>query len=209
MQTTFNLLPFSAYFIYNNAMYRKMSFDHASDLTVATVANDFKANDFKSVATLLKYPDSTYVNDYRSVGTISKDAIVEMCSDCVVHDYNYDDGVTFDYVHLDEEGLVHNDNGPAVYRNNFETMTYYKHGVMHREDGPAHIVTYFGIDEIGEEVVPRMQYWVNGVPCVPQEYKVELHKHRVQEYEISLHNYREVKREQVKAEYVASLMSMK
>jgi hypothetical protein len=54
----------------------------------------------------------------------------------------------------DNEGRLHSDDGPAVTHDD-GSCVYYKHGVIHRADGPA-VRLVFADGSIEE------QYWFNG-----------------------------------------------
>lgn len=90
-----------------------------------------------------------------------------------------------DIAYRDKDGKYHRIYGPAYVSRNYKIEEWYKHGVRHREDGPAidHKGNQFWIKDgflhrlDGPAVVmlngPK-QYWINGSKLPPKEYKKEI-----------------------------------
>lgn len=66
--------------------------------------------------------------------------------------FEINNGVT---TYRDNEGRIHNDDGPAVVYNLTDIKHYYQHGVLHRLDGPA----------IEHNDPAKCTYAVNGFIC--------------------------------------------
>jgi hypothetical protein len=56
--------------------------------------------------------------------------------------------------HFDKDGLLHNENGPAVDLGNVKR--WYIRGKLHNDNGPAVIETF--------DCGATKQWWINGIP---------------------------------------------
>jgi hypothetical protein len=65
-------------------------------------------------------------------------------------------------IHLDDDGLIHREDGPAVEYDNGD-KSWMVHGERHRLDGPA--VVFHHSPE-------RNQYWINGQMYTEGEFKL-------------------------------------
>jgi hypothetical protein len=61
----------------------------------------------------------------------------------------------------DKKGDLHRLNGPAVIFNDGDTL-WYRHGQMHRDDGPARIWVKYGIEE----------WYKDGKPYKPSAHEI-------------------------------------
>lgn len=94
-------------------------------------------------------------------------------------------GASKDIAYRDKDGKYHKTTGPAYISRNYGVQEWYKHGVRHREDGPAidHKGNQYWLKDgklhrlDGPAVVtfhgPK-EYWINGAKLPPKEYKKEI-----------------------------------